>query len=194
MRLSHRVVHRVLVELGFAAPLDKKVERKKTWIRYKRKHSLTAVHIDWHQRPLDGPWVCAVLDDASRKLLTLLETVSPTVDASLDAMKHAWRHGRIRECISDHGCQFTSNRDGESQFAAWLAHHGIRQILCRIKHPQTNGKVERFFGTYEDHRDRFSTIDNFMQWYNTVRSHRSLRFDQLETPEEAFWRKMRAEA
>lgn len=194
IHLPHNHIHRILVELGIAKPLGKKVVRKKEWIRYERRHSLTAVHIDWHQRPYDGPWVFAVEDDASRKLLALVEGRPPTTESSIYGMELALLQGRIRQCIMDHGAQFLSNTGGNSVFQAFLAKHSIKPIICRIKHPQSNGKVEKWFNTYERHRDAFSTVEEFITWYNDVRPHRSLNLEVLETPEMAFQRKMKAEA
>ena len=194
VHLPHNHIHKILVELGIAKPLGKKVIRKKEWIRYERRHSLTAVHIDWHQRPNDGIWVFAVEDDASRKLLALVEGRPPTTANSIYGMELALLQGRIRQCIMDHGAQFLSNTGGKSVFQAFLAKHSIKPILCRIKHPQSNGKVEKWFDTYERHRDAFSTVEEFITWYNDVRPHRSLNVEMLETPEMAFQRKMRAEA
>ena len=69
--IGHNRIHKILLILGFAKKRSKKDIRKKDWIRYERRHSLTAVHIDWH---FDGRiYVFAVIDDASRKLLALLE-------------------------------------------------------------------------------------------------------------------------
>ena len=192
-KIPHNRVHNILILLGFAKKKGTKDIRKKSWIRYERKHSLTAVHIDWHQRPNDGIWVFAVIDDASRKILALLECQSPTVDVSIQGMELALKHGTIKECISDHGSQFTSNIAGDSKFKAWLDYYSIKQILCRIKHPQSNGKVEKWFNTYEHHRDAFQTKEEFLVWYNEVRPHRSLNFEILETPQQAFIRKMKAE-
>ena len=65
--IGHNRIHKILLTLGFAKKKNKKDIRKKDWIRYERRHSLTAVHIDWHY---DGKiYVFAVIDDASRKLL-----------------------------------------------------------------------------------------------------------------------------
>lgn len=189
-RISHNRIHKILLEEGFAKKVDF-MPRKKDWIRYERRHSLTAVHIDWHQRPNDGLWVFAVEDDASRFMLSIIETESPTVEASIQGIQNALKYGIVGECISDHGSQFTSNIGGESQFTAFLDAQGIKQILCRIKHPQSNGKVERFFWTYEKHRDRFNSVDKFMTWYNEIKPHMSLDFNKLETPWQAFQRKMR---
>ena len=191
--IPHNRIHKILLCEGLAKK-GELVPRKKNWIRYERRHSLTAVHIDWHQRPNDGIWVFAVEDDASRALLAMTECDSATTAASIACLKDALRHGPIRECISDHGSQFTSNIGGESDFKKFLDAQGIKQILCRIKHPQSNGKVERFFYTYERHRDHFSTLEEFIHWYNTIRPHMSLDFDKLETPWQAFQRKMRCSA
>lgn len=194
VHLPHNHIHRILVELKLAEPLKKTVIRKKKWIRYERRHSLTAVHIDWHQRPNDGPWVFAVEDDASRKLLALLEEVPPTTDASIHGMELALQQGSIRQCIMDHGAQFLNNAGGDSRFQAYLAKRQIQSIVCRVKHPQSNGKVEKWFDTYERHRDAFPTVEEFLHWYNEIRPHRSLDIVTLETPQLAFQRKMKAEA
>jgi putative transposase len=191
--IPHNRVHRIMLYLGLAKKKATRDVRKKDWIRYERRHSLTAVHIDWHY---DGiTWVFAVIDDASRKLLALLECDSATTEKSIEGMEEALTHGRIKQCISDHGSQFTCHlTDGSSRFKEYLKTRGIKQILCKIKHPQSNGKVEKWFETYDKHRHAFSTKEEFIVWYNDVRPHRSLRFDILETPEQAFQRKMPAEA
>jgi len=189
--IPHNRIHRILLQEGLACKGDKFMPRKKDWIRYERRHSLTAVHIDWHQRPNDGIWVFKVEDDASRALLSIIECESPTTEASIDGMKEALTYGPIKQCISDHGSQFTSNIGGESKFKAFLDEQGIQQILCRIKHPQSNGKIERLFATYEQHRDAFPTAEAYKYWYNHVRPHMSLNFEELETPWQAFQRKMR---
>ena len=191
MHIGHNRIHKVLLDLSFAKKKNKQDTRKKNWIRYERRHSLTAVHIDWHQRPMDGPWTFAVEDDASRKLLVLLECKNETTDESIRGMELALKHGTIKQCICDHGSQFISNLGGESRFAEFLKTKEIKQILCRVKHPQSNGKIEKWFGCYDKHREAFNSIEEFLHWYNDVRPHRSLKFDMLETPSQAFIRKLR---
>ena len=193
IHIPHNHIQRIMLELGLAKSLGMIVIRKKDWIRYERRHSLTAVHIDWHQRPNDGFWVFAIIDDASRKILVTIECDSPTTEMSIQGMELALQHGKISQVISDHGAQFLSNNGGESKFQAWLESKGIQHILCRIKHPQSNGKIEKWFDTYEHHRDAFATVEEFIYWYNEVRPHRSLNWDVLETPSLAFERKMKAE-
>ena len=53
------------------------VLRKEPWVCYERTHSLSAVHMEWYYDEQSGLWVCPVLDDASRKVLSMIETESP---------------------------------------------------------------------------------------------------------------------
>ena len=188
---SHYRIHKILIELGYAEKKDKKDIRKKKWIRYERMHSLTAVHIDWHY---DGKvWVFAVIDDASRKILAVIECNSPTTKTSIEGMKIAMKYGKIKQCISDRGSQFMNNMDGYSEFQEFLKLNEIKHIKCKIKHPQSNGKIEKWFECYDRHRKAFKALSDFLRWYNEVRPHRSLKFEILETPEQAFIRKRRQE-
>jgi len=74
-------------------------------------------------------------------------------------------------------------------FEAFLKGHNIKPILCRYKHPQSNGKIERWWGIYKTHRKRFNTFQEFIAWYNN-RPHGSLNLRRAETPEQAFWRRL----
>lgn len=188
--ISHNRIHKIMVINKLAIPLKKKCTRKKSWIRYERRYSLTAVHIDWYFDAITETWVLPVIDDASRKMLALIESENATTAASIQAMREALLHGQISQCITDHGTQFIKSL-GDAQFAKFLEKQGIKHILCRIKHPQSNGKSEKFNDLYKNHRHAFTTKEEFTKWYNEIRPHRSLKFEELETPEQAFWRKMR---
>ena len=189
--LSHYKIHKILLEFGYAEKKEKTDVRKKKWIRYQGMHSLTAAHIDWHY---DGKlWVFAVIDDASRKILAVIECNSPTTKTSIEGMKIALKHGKIKQVISDHGSQFMNNVEGYSEFQEFLKLNKIKHIKCKIKHPQSNGKIEKWFGCYDKHRKAFRTKEEFLHWYNEVRPHRSLNFEMLETPAQAFIRKRRKE-
>jgi len=188
--IGHNRIHQILVYLGYAKKKPVKDIRKKKWIRYERRHSLTAVHIDWHY--FKGTWVFGVEDDASRKLLALIEDEKESTDNSILGMEIALKHGAIKQCISDNHSTFTSNFiNGNSRFKNYLKSKGIKQILCRIKHPQSNGKMEKWFDCYDRNREAFETKEEFMYWYNDLKPHRALNFDELETPSQAFIRKMR---
>ena len=184
--ISHYRINKILLDLGYAKKKEFR-KRKIDWIRYERMHSLTAVHIDWHYNGI--VWVFAVIDDASRKILALIECNSPTTEKSIEGMLLALKHGEIEQCISDRGSQFMNNMEGYSRFQEFLAEQEIRHIKCKIKHPQSNGKIEKWFECYDRHRKAYKTIKDFLHWYNELRPHRSLKFEMLETPEQAYQRK-----
>jgi putative transposase len=128
--IPHNAIHEVLLENGLANENQKKKKRRKPWIRYERKHSLTAVHLDWHTSRINGKEVCVVLDDSSRFILSGGEFPAATGEASIDLVRKALEdYGeirRIREVITDHGTQFFANKtdkngESESAFDAFLA-------------------------------------------------------------------------
>ncbi len=188
--ISHNKIHKIMLKLKLAKKKKKKDIRKKKWIRYERRHSLTAVHIDWTE--YRNKYIFGVEDDASRKILSLIECNGATTNKSIEGMEEALGYGQIKQCINDHGTQFVKTTSkGDCRFKQYLESKGIKQINCRIKHPQSNGKIEKWFDTYKNHRKAFNTKEEFLKWYNEIRPHRSLRFDILETPEQAFIRKKR---
>jgi putative transposase len=201
IRIPHNTIHKIMLEKGYAAEQKSKKKRRKPWIRYERKHSLSAVHMDWHiNTAVPDKQVCVVLDDASRKVLSGGEFDNATEENSVLLLKEALETCRamynlgIRECISDHGTQFYADkRDKQGKadhaFEGFLKVQGVRQILCRVKHPQTNGKEEKWFDFYENHRGRYNSIGNLIEWYNN-RMHGSLNMRFAETPNQAFIRKM----
>ncbi len=98
----------------------------------------------------------------------------------------------------DLGAEFGAHRRDEngkwdSEFMQHIVNLGIKPILVRVKHPQTNGKLEKWFDTYQRFRKFFSSFEEFVDWYNN-RPHESLNFEELETPEPAIWRKLQPEA
>ena len=46
IRIPHNWIHMILLEEGLAQEEPNKQKRRKPWIRYERKHSLSAVHLD----------------------------------------------------------------------------------------------------------------------------------------------------
>ena len=192
--IPHGHIHKILIKNKLAKQLDEKIIRKRKIRRYERRHSLSLLHIDWHQRPMNGPWVLAVEDDASRALLSLIECKSPTTDQSMKGMDEALQYGVVRQTLSDNGSQFTCNHPDhrkDSIFEKYCVSKGIKHIRTKPKHPQSNGKVEKWFDIYERHRDAFSSKEEFLHWYNHIRPHTALKWDILETPWQAFNRKLK---
>ena len=46
----------------------------------------------------------------------------------------------------------------------------IQHILYRVKYPQTNGEMERWFQAYAKSRQRFEVFDEFVWRYNCRRT------------------------
>ena len=193
--IYHNKIHELLLQEGFAKAIGMKI-RKKKWIRYERKHSLTAVHMDWYYDSSTGKWITAVLDDASRMILAYGEFEHATAENTIGVLKLALEYGKIKQVITDHGSQFTANKfdskgNAYSQFEEFCKENKIKHILCRIKHPQSNGKIERWFGLYKQKGKFFFTLKEFVYWYNHIKPHLSLNFEELETPAQAFERKFK---
>src|SRR5659263_107511 len=110
IRIPHNTIHKVMLEFGFAKEQESKQKRRKPWIRYERKHSLSAVHIDWHLSKVNGKQLCSIIDDASRKLLSAGEFDNATEENSLKVLNEAIERNShlysIMSIISDDGSQF----------------------------------------------------------------------------------------
>ena len=193
VRVANKKVHEILLKNKMAKPQPAKQKRRTPWVRYERSLSLSAVHMDW--TTYRGKQCCVVLDDSSRKILSGIECDNATAQASISLVQQVLdEYGsirRVQEVITDRGTQFYANkknRKGEAQhsFGMFLEQEGIKHLLCRVKHPQTNGKVERWFQEYKKHRSHFKTFKEFIDWYNH-RPHGSLDFDK---PERVFWQRL----
>ncbi|MEM3637069.1 MAG: integrase core domain-containing protein [Conexivisphaerales archaeon] len=80
---------------------------------------------------------------------------------------------------------------GLTMFERYLIEKDIKHILSRANYPQSKGKVERFFGTVKGKLPMFlGDVESLVKWYNEVRPHMSLNLDIIETPHQAFVRKV----
>ena len=202
IHVPHNRIYKVLLVHGKIVENSKKKKRRK-WVRYEREHPLSLVHMDWSE--FENTHVVACLDDASRMVLSCFEcsrqNTKNTIMCLEKAMEFAYGYKKIDELLTDHGAEFTVNKPNKKGkiklenhvFEDYLIKHGIKHVLARVNHPQTNGKIERFFQTYKKHRKRYKSVNEFLEWYNNKRPHMSLRFNKAETPSEAFIRKMPVE-
>jgi len=99
--------------------------------------------------------------------------------------------------MTDHGTQFTSlprstcNTPSPNLFQQTLESFGIKHIKARVKHPQSNGKVERVIFTIKQLWNHFHCWDAAVFYYNYERPHSSLENGFLRTPYQAFVDKSR---
>jgi len=196
IKISHCKVYSLLKSAGMVCMLSKRRNRKK-WVRWQRKHSLSLWQTDWSL--FRGKWLIVILDDASRLIAGWGLFDSATSENSIKVLKEAIStHGRPKAMLTGHDVQFyASSKKGKpsskNAFQLFLEANGINHILARVNHPQTCGKVERIFGeikTRIERRHDFSTVDEVVSWHNEIKPHMSLNLDELETPAQAFQRKM----
>ena len=125
-----------------------------TWIRWECGHTNMMWHTDFKQLK-DGRWFLGYEDDASRKMVgfgIFAHATSANALAVLDAAIKT--HGKPASIMSDHGIQFyasesETHRRGRTEFERRLENLQIRHVLARVRHPPTNGKIERFHDEIE---------------------------------------------
>lgn len=192
--IPHNTIHMIMIDGGMATKRLKKA-RKHKYLRYERTHSNSMWHTDYKLLD-DGRWFIAYMDDASRFITGYGVFEEATGMHAIEVLHEAMaRHGTPASILTDRGSQFYANESehrkrGASKFEQELAKLGIRHILARVNHPQTNGKLERFHGEIQLKQKWFKDIHELVHWWNHVRPHMSLDWDALETPSAAFIRKM----
>jgi putative transposase len=167
--IPHNAIHRVLLEEGLANENTKKKKRRKPWIRYERKHSLTAVHLDWHTSNVNRKEVCIVLDDSSRCILAGGEFDAATAENSIELIREVLENfeviRRIEKVITDRGSQFYANKKIKTAIAKVVLKHSLKSwisntLRSRVKHLQTNGKFEKWYDLYERHWSKSKSLTN----------------------------------
>ncbi len=198
LRIPHNKINAYLKATGRTIPNPNKQKKRKR-CRYERDHSGSLLHGDWHRTTINHPYAIAWLDDASRCILSCGEFQSANGEKSIETFKVAQARATehnilIREVNTDRGSHFYGNKnDGVTEFQRYLESQEIKHIPSRVKNPQTNGKLERFWYEYDRHRWSFNTFPDFASWYNR-RIHGALWLEIGETPEQAFQRKMLPES
>jgi transposase InsO family protein len=101
----------------------------------------------------------------------------------------------FRECglpeamLMDHGIPWWNHQSfgGSTQLSLWLMRQGIRLCFSGIRHPQTQGKVERHHGSMERaldaprraQQDHQQWLDDYRREHNYIRPHEALG---MQTP------------
>ena len=125
-----------------------------------------------------------IFDDHSRFVIRIKPSES-TSNLVLPVFRDAfYEFGMPNSVLSDNGAQFAGFRQGYTQFEKWLMDHDVLPIHGRIKHPQTQGKIERFHRamnqellnhyTPKDIIDAERVLSEWRNCYNNERPHEAL--------------------
>ena len=195
IHIGHNRIHQILKQEGIAKDEPHKQRRRK-WVRYERRFSNSLWHADWFEEPHEQ--IILFEDDASRFITGYGVFSNANVENSNQVLLQAINsYGRPKQMMTDHGTQFTSlPRETcldpqQNKFQQLLKYYGILHIKARVKHPQSNGKVERAGQTIEQLRKHFPSWEETVDYYNFKRPHSSLENEHLRTPYQAFQDKMR---
>jgi transposase InsO family protein len=184
LALSVSTVHRILLRHGLVREEDR---HRPALQRFERAVPNELWQMDfkgpsWWRTPV-GP--LSVLDDHSRYLVVLQAIGHARGDLVRRQLEHAFAEcGVPQGMLMDHGSPWWSELAplGATNLSLWLMRQGIRLHWSGYRHPQTQGKVERFHGSLERALQRRGTremsaqewLDAYRWEHNHVRPHEAL--------------------
>ena len=144
------------------------------FVKYEWPEPNALWHTDWTVCPFTGFQLIAFIDDHSRYIVHAEYFSNATTENTLLAFAAAIRkYGKPEHILTDNGAQFHP----EGMFEEFCKKQGIKHILGRVHHPQTNGKIERWFGTYKmEFQEGRDTLDTFVNYYNKERLHQGIGY------------------
>jgi transposase InsO family protein len=119
-----------------------------------------------------GTGPLSVLDDHSRYAIALAETGSTRAEAVRERLEEAFQRSGVPEAmLMDHGTPWWNMQAaaGWTWLTVWLMKQGMRLHFSGYRHPQTQGKVERFHGSLEAARSKRPEATSEQAWYDAFR-------------------------
>lgn len=131
-------------------------------------------HTDWSLCPYTGKQLIAFIDDHSRFIMHAELFDNATTENTIIAFQKAInKYGTPENVLTDNGAQFHIH----GAFEDFCKSKNIKHILGRVHHPQTNGKIERWFGTYKmEFRPMRDSLESFVKYYNEERYHQGIGY------------------
>jgi transposase InsO family protein len=196
--LTVSTVHRILLRYDLVREQDRHGQATG---RFERERPNQLWQMDFkgprHWPGTVGP--LSVLDDHSRYAIALEPVASTHAGPVREHLEKAFAtSGMPDEMLMDHGTPWWSHYSpgGRTQLALWLMRQGIALHHGRIRHPQTQGKVERFHGSLAraleqrgpNPEEQVAWLERFRWEYNHVRPHQALG---MKTPASVWTRSER---
>jgi len=129
----------------------------------------------------------AILDDHSRYLVGLFALPSTRLEPVRRVLRYTFQqYGLPKQILTDRGAPFwsTTNALGLTQLSVDIMNQGVRMAHGAVRHPQTQGKVERLHRTLQEAMNHHGTprtlgdcrafFDVFRERYNQERPHEAL--------------------
>ena len=179
------------------AKIEREIEEKlkKQAQRYNKSYPGEMVHFDTKRLPLlpnqkatdPRDYLFVAIDDFSRELYAAILPDRTAASAAkfllhdvIDCCPYT-----IECAYSDNGVEYRGN--AEHPFGVACVQNNIEQKFTRPARPQTNGKAERVIRTlmemwysktlFQDAVHRQKELCRFVNFYNTVKPHKSLKSD-----------------
>ena len=131
-----------------------------------------------------------IIDDASRYILAARITLNTSADLVIDLVQQAIDiYGLPRQLMTDHGTEYyaVNQGKGKSKLDKYCKEAGVEHIYSRVRHPQSNGKMERshrsakeetpYFGEVHSLEDAKRVFIDWIEYHNTDCAHQALDYD-----------------
>ena len=188
--VSQRQIQKILDENRLTDPCEKRRGQRK-YVRFQWPISNYMWHTDWSQ--YEDKCNLSFIDDRSRRIMASGEFTNATEENAIFLLYQAILTNEVCPCVilSDKGTQFYNSKRNKkgvltpSLFEQELNELGIEFWTSRRNHPQTNGKMEKWFDTFKKRKKKHpkETLQEFVKWYNEERIHHALEY---KTPEEVY--------
>lgn len=183
-RVGHNMINKVIQQENLVNPKLGKIKRPK-YIRYEAQANNDQWHMDWSIDPLSKKQLLAIIDDKSRFIVFagLFDSASAQ-NTAIGLLAAITKYGAPKELVTDNGSHFKNihKRQPNEELIVIEKKYSIRHVFITPGYPQSNGKIERFFGTYKGEFPRMNHPDvydlhSFVTFYNYERIHQSLNYD-----------------
>lgn len=191
---SESTIRKYLILKGFKF---KEIHNREGYIKFERSKPNDLWQIDiagvQSMANIGKVYLIALLDDCSRFIVSAQYFTTQDGPNVMKVIRTAvMTYGRPNQIIADNGTQF-KNTIGElnTRYVNLLTNLEIKPIFSRPHHPQSKGKLERWFGTIIQSflpevrllakkspdftlADLNLELSKWLKWYNEEKSHRSL--------------------
>ena len=189
LQASPSAIARVLTEDGYLveeSPMKRHPDKIRFFERAKPNQLWqTDLFTFMLKRQNQRVYLVAFMDDHSRYIVSFGLHASQSAGLVLETLRAGIAsYGTPEEVLTDNGSQYITWR-GTSQFQHECRKRGIKQIVSAPRHPQTLGKIERFWGTlwrecvesaiFTDLSDARIRIGHFIDHYNFCRVHSGIQ-------------------